>query len=113
MLEGVGLISVSPFGASSPVKGKRTLGRSASFGCGSNKGSTTGDVRLGAGVWAEEALRGLGIGPQAEVSEDVLEEEVRAIWERENVRLRKETAAAEAKAAKPSASPVFDEAMEC
>lgn len=93
MLEGVGLIALSssllPSVTSSPSKGKRTFGRTSSFGGGLGGGSV-GEVRLADGVWSDEVLRGLGISTttgSAVEAIDPREEEVRAIWHRENARL--------------------------
>ncbi|KAJ7594563.1 P-loop containing nucleoside triphosphate hydrolase protein [Mycena floridula] len=110
MLEGLGLVTVpSGFKSTSPVKGgKRTFGRSASFGCGSNKSNSLGDVRLAPGVWLDEALRGLGI--QDETSGDIQDEEVRAVWAREKARLVKDLKAVEFKAGKTNVS-LFEDAM--
>lgn len=117
MLEGIGLVSVSSsIGSSSPVKGgKRAFGRSASFGSGANKGGSTGEVKLGGGVWADEVLRGLGAGStDPEPSGDIREEEVRDIWIRENSRLARDLKAVELKAASKGAlgAPKFGDAME-
>ncbi|KAG6902101.1 hypothetical protein C0995_004281 [Termitomyces sp. Mi166 len=96
VLEGIGLVS---FGAtSSPTMGtgaKRTFGRSSSFVGGSGFGGASkgrGDVKLANGVRSDEALRGLGI-MAAEL--DVMEEEVKAIWDRENARLSRDLKAIE------------------
>jgi len=103
MLEGIGLVSVVTASCSSPTK-KRTFGRSASFSSVKNKNAATGDVRLGAGVWVDEVLRGLGINNTD--SADVTEEEASAIWKRESSRLSKEIKALQAKSAKSAQSAV-------
>ncbi|KAG5730870.1 Cell division control protein 6 like protein [Termitomyces sp. T112] len=94
VLEGIGLVS----GASSATAGaggKRTFGRSSSFVGGSRLGGASrggGDVKLANGIRSDEVLRGLGI-MAAEL--DVMEEEVKAIWERENSRLTRDLKAIE------------------
>jgi len=110
MLEGVGLISAG--GAeSSPSKAKRTFGRSSSFAGAPKKGSS-GDVKLGAGVLTEEVVRGLGVEVEdVDASQDLREEEVRAIWRRECSRLTKDIKIAAAKSAKRDESR-FEDASE-
>lgn len=111
MLEGIGLVSVSSSLGGSPVKAaKRSFSRSASFGSGSNRGSSSGQVRLASGVWADELLRGLGAGALSKCSGDIAEEEVRAICERERSRLAKDLKAADMKARQ--SGPRFADAME-
>lgn len=120
MLEGVGLITLSssllPSVTSSPSKGKRTFGRTASFG-GSLGGSSVGEVRLADGVWGDEVLRGLGISTaagSAMEATDPREEEVRAIWHRENARLGRDTKSFAAAALASSKRPIdpFQNAFE-
>jgi cell division control protein 6 len=91
MLDGLGLLTLSaPVGSASPSKkGRRVLGRTASFSAGANKGVSSETVRLGSGVRSDEVLRGLGIG-EGELSDEVQEEELRTMWRRENARLIKD-----------------------
>lgn len=103
MLEGHCLVSVATATCLSPTK-KRALSRSTSFSSVKNKNAATGDVRLGAGVWVDEVLRGLGINKID--SADVTEEEASAIWKQETSRLTKELKVLQAKAAKSSQSAV-------
>lgn len=116
MLEGVGLIALSssllPSVTSSPSKGKRTFGRTASFG-----GGSAGEVRLADGVWSDEVLRGLGISTaagSAMEATDPREEEVRAIWHRENARLGRDIKSFAAVALASSKRPIdpFQNAFE-
>ena len=116
MLEGVGLIALSssllPSVTSSPSKGKRTFGRTASFG-----GGSAGEVRLADGVWSDEVLRGLGISTaagSAMEATDPREEEVRAIWHRENARLGRDIKSFAAVALASSKPPIdpFQNAFE-
>lgn len=106
MLETAGLaapsstIGLPGAGSGSPSKtGRRSFGRSSSFGGG--KGKDRGqEVKLVEGVRTDEALRGMGIGSQVggnneAQSVDIREEEVRAIWERERIRLGKDIKARE------------------
>ncbi|KAG6887427.1 hypothetical protein C0992_012301 [Termitomyces sp. T32_za158] len=96
ILEGVGLAtSGATSSATTGTGAKRTFGRSTSFVGGSglsgaNKGR--GELKLANGVRSDEVLRGLGI-MAAEL--DVMEEEVKAIWERENARLLRDLKAIE------------------
>jgi len=98
VLEGVGIVSLSSSlltAASNSGKGRKTFGRSASFGAGlgKNGAGAVGEVKLVEGMWGDEVLRGLGITgvPTAEgASVDPREEELRGIWERERVRLTKD-----------------------
>ncbi|KAG6828803.1 hypothetical protein H0H92_006684 [Tricholoma furcatifolium] len=90
VLEGTGLVSLC--GSSDTTVGspsKRSFGRTASASSfsGSGKGKGNGDVKLANGVRTDEVLRGLGILGE---NLDVMEEEVKAIWERENARLGRE-----------------------
>ncbi|KAE9408497.1 P-loop containing nucleoside triphosphate hydrolase protein [Gymnopus androsaceus JB14] len=107
LLEGVGLLALSS-SQTSPKKKKMRFGRSASFGAGlgaggRSSGGMSEDVRLASGVWADEVLRGLGVTASSSLDadvncvRDVKEEELCAIWMRENVALRKELKAIEAK----------------
>jgi cell division control protein 6 len=89
ILEGAGLISSgSHLSSTTSVKqGKKAVGRSASFS-GLRKSLATSHVQLADGVWTNEVLRGLGI---ADVTgDDVLQCELRGIWERETARLERE-----------------------
>ncbi|KAG5638632.1 hypothetical protein H0H81_011351 [Sphagnurus paluster] len=98
VLEGIGLVCL---GAASNISAgtgaRRAFGRTSSFGGGSGfggtgKGKGMGDVRLANGVRSDEVLRGLGI---TAAQLDVREEEVKAIWERENARLARDLKAIE------------------
>jgi len=103
VLEGVGLVSLSSSllpsaSSSSPGKGKKAFGRSASFGAGlgKNGAGAVGEVRLVEGVWADEILRGLGasgtdaVPASDDTPVDARKEEIRGIWEREKSRLTKD-----------------------
>ncbi|KAJ7647053.1 P-loop containing nucleoside triphosphate hydrolase protein [Roridomyces roridus] len=109
MLEGVGLVVCSSPTGSSPVKGKRAVGRSASFGQGANRGGAC-DVQLASAVRMEELLRGLGVGEGA--TDDVAAEVVNAIWIKENGKLSRDVNARNIKAKKDKVVAGFDEAME-
>lgn len=93
MLETVGLVhlSLSSSSPGTPSKsGKRGLSRTVSFGVGHLKGGQ--EVTLVAGVRPEEVRRGLGIEDTQEIS-DVKVEEVKVIWEKEKVRISRESKA--------------------
>lgn len=118
MLEVVGLTSISSSLTSSTGSSpsKRAFGRSASFG-GITKGKGMGgqDVKIAAGVRADEVLRGLGIDEvQAAEAKDIREEEVRAIWERERSRLGRDVKAMETAKGKGKMTKgeTFEDAME-
>jgi len=89
ILEGAGLVSSgSHLSSSTSVRqGKKVVGRSASFS-GLRKSLATSQVQLAEGVWTNEVLRGLGIADA--VGDDVLQCEIRSIWERETARLERE-----------------------
>lgn len=108
MLEGFGLVSTtSVFGSK---RGKRQLTRTASFTQGAQKAVVSGNVQLATGVWPEEVLRGMGIGAsETSVSDDVMEEEVSALWRQELSRLERDRKNAEAKGRR---DPHFAGAME-
>jgi cell division control protein 6 len=94
MLETAGLVVLcstnSSSSAGSPTKGgKRTFGRSASYGGLGNKAKGVQEVRIASGVRTEEVQRGLGIG-NVDGNVDVRAEEVRTIWERESKRLERD-----------------------
>ena len=76
--------------AASPSKsGRRGFGRTTSFG-GMAKGAAAGqDIRIADAVRTDEILRGLGVAESPEIT-DPREEEVRAIWIRENARITKD-----------------------
>lgn len=107
LLEGVGLVttcsgsSINP----SPKKKRMRFGRSASFGrLGASSCAGMEDVRLASGVWVDEVLRGLGVttvtqsrASDVDCIKDVQEEEIGAIWMREDGALRKELKVVEAK----------------
>ena len=90
MLEGAGLVSLSTPSTATPAGkgGKRAFARSASFGGSKTQGQAQ-VARLVEDTRVEEALRGLGVGVGI-VPSDIKEEEVKAIWERELVRLGRE-----------------------
>ncbi|KAK2467868.1 hypothetical protein APHAL10511_000163 [Amanita phalloides] len=91
ILEGAGLISSgSPVvsSTSSTRQGKKTLSRSVSFS-GFRKSLATSEIRLTEGVWMVEVLRGLGIADDND--DNVLQSEIRSIWERETARMERET----------------------
>ncbi|KAK0205983.1 P-loop containing nucleoside triphosphate hydrolase protein [Desarmillaria ectypa] len=108
MLEGFGLVSTtSVFGSKG---GKRSFTRTASFTQGAHKGVISGNIQLAAGVWPEEILRGMGIGASDTlVADDVMEEEVSALWRQELLRLERDRKNAEAKGRR---DPHFADAME-
>lgn len=104
MLETVGLVTLSSSAAgnASPTKpGRKPMGRSASF-AGAGKGKTAGagaraqEVRLAEGVRFDEMLRGLGVQAAPADTGDIREEEVRAVWAREQTRIAREAKAASA-----------------
>ncbi|KAG7446093.1 P-loop containing nucleoside triphosphate hydrolase protein [Guyanagaster necrorhizus] len=96
MLEGFGLVSMMFVHRSKG--GKHSFTRSTSFMQGMPKNVVSGNVRLAAGVWPEEVLRGMGIGAsETLVSDGVIEEEVSALWRQELSRLERDRKNAEAK----------------
>lgn len=109
MLDGVGLVSTfSTIGSPRGKGGKRSLTRTSS-------GSITGDVQIASGIRHDEVLKGLGVkSADAEVSDDVMEEEVSALWHRETARMNKEIKEAQNVAAKSQEqrNPHFADAME-
>ncbi|KAK0191479.1 P-loop containing nucleoside triphosphate hydrolase protein [Armillaria mellea] len=108
MLEGFGLVSTtSVFGSKG---GKRQLARNASFTQGAQKGVVSRNVQLAIGVWPEEILRGMGIeASESSVSDDVIEEEVSALWRQELIRLERDRKNADSKVQR---DPHFAGAME-
>ncbi|KAF9448202.1 P-loop containing nucleoside triphosphate hydrolase protein [Macrolepiota fuliginosa MF-IS2] len=118
VLEGNGLVCLSSsvtVSAGSPSR--KSFARSMSFGGGLAKGGTAGNVgsvRLVGGVWCDEILRGLGVNttPQEGVEVDVCEEEVKAIWQREQGRIAKDVKAKDVASSKGSHEDVFDGAFE-
>lgn len=86
MLETLGIVGRVSNGPSTPSKtGRRTLGRSTSFSCGTRK-ITSSAVVFVEGVRTDEILRGLGVCEQAIFEDkkiDVQQEELREIWNRE------------------------------
>ena len=108
MLEVVGLARLGSSASASPspraaAGGKRSFGRSASFG------GAGGEVKIAEGVRAEEVLRGLGVGGDGG---DVRAEEICALWERERVRLGRDVRALEVAVGKGAGKGVFVDAME-
>jgi cell division control protein 6 len=93
MLETLGIIGKESNGPSTPSKtGRRTLGRSTSFSCGT-KGSGSPAVAFVEGIRSDEILRGLGVGEQATVEGkemDTQQEELREIWKKELWDIRKD-----------------------
>ena len=125
VLEGVGLVSLSssPFASesgSSPSKGRKAFGRSASFGSGlgKNGAGAVGAVRLVEGLWADEILRGLGMSDtdSSHVSDDMpvdaRKEEIRGIWEQEKSRLTKDLKSLASAASTASRSETFTGAFQ-
>ncbi|KAI0645382.1 P-loop containing nucleoside triphosphate hydrolase protein [Trametes meyenii] len=108
VLEVVGLFVLSSSSSlpSTPRKsGKKAFSRSASFA----GGSQSQDIRFVDGVRLDEVGRGLGLGSE-DTTADVREEEVRAIYRREEARIARE---AKAHGQVTRAEVVnFDEAME-
>jgi len=93
MLETLGIVGKQSNGPSTPSKtGRRTLGRSTSFSCGT-KAIASSAVVFVEGVRTEEILRGLGLSEQAIVEGnemDTQREELRAIWNKELRGIRKD-----------------------
>ena len=125
VLEGAGLVSLSSsllvsVSGSSPSKGKKAFGRSASFGTGlgKNGAGAVGKVRLVDGVWPDEILRGLGasganVSPASDNAPvDAREEEIRGIWEREELRLTKDSKSLASAASAASRPKTFLEAFQ-
>ncbi|KAI0633404.1 P-loop containing nucleoside triphosphate hydrolase protein [Trametes polyzona] len=109
VLEVVGLVTLSSCSSSpsTPRKsGKKAFSRSASFAGGAQ---TAQEVRFVEGVRLDEVARGLGLGTD-DVPTDAREEEVRAIYQREQARVARE---AKARAQTCRADVVgFEEAVE-
>ena len=93
MLETLGIVGRESNGPSTPSKtGRRTLGRSTSFSCGT-KANASSAVAFAEGVRTDEILRGLGVCEQATVEGkemDAQQEELRAIWNKELRDVRKD-----------------------
>ncbi|GLB45080.1 putative AAA domain containing protein [Lyophyllum shimeji] len=116
VLEGIGLVSLGGAADISAGTGaRRAFGRSASFAGGNGfggagKGKGRRDVRLVKGVRADEVIRGLGITAD---ELDVMQEEVKAIWDRENARLARDLKAIERERARVNVlANGFEGAME-
>lgn len=96
MLETLGIVGKESTGPSTPSKtGRRALGRSISFSCGT-KASASSAIAFVEGVRTDELLRGLGVGEQviAEGEEmDTQQEELRAVWNKELRAIGKDVAA--------------------
>lgn len=111
MLETVGLLELSSATSlpTTPSKsGKRGLARSVSFGAARIVGpASTQEVKFVEGVRIDEVCRGLGIHDNgaAAAASDLMEEEVRGIYEKERVRI------ARAKSITASIADVFDHAV--
>lgn len=109
MLDGVGLVSAtSTIGSPRGKGGKGSLTRTSS-------GNITGDVQIASGIRYDEVLKGLGVkSADAHLSDDVMEEEVSALWHRETARINKEIKEAQNLAAKSQErrNPHFADAME-
>jgi cell division control protein 6 len=93
MLETLGIVGRASNGPSTPSKtGRRTLGRSTSFTCGT-KASASSAVAFVDGVRTQEILRGLGICEEGVVGGkdiDAQRDELRAIWNKELRGIRKD-----------------------
>lgn len=92
MLETLGIVGRESNGPSTPSKtGRRTLGRSTSFSCGTKAGASSA-VAFVEGVRTEEILRGLGICEDlvGGVELDAQRDELRAIWSKELRDIRKD-----------------------
>jgi len=93
MLETLGIVGREPNGSSTPSKaGRRTLGRSTSFSCGT-KASVLSAVAFVEGIRTEEILRALGVCGQDVVEGkgmDAQKDELRAIWNKEVRDIRKD-----------------------
>ncbi|KAG7450722.1 P-loop containing nucleoside triphosphate hydrolase protein [Guyanagaster necrorhizus] len=108
MLDGVGLVSATSTIESPRGKGgKRSLTRTSS-------GIMTGHVQIASGVRPDEVLRGLGVkNADAEVSDDVMEEEVSTLWHREAARMSREMKAMNEARSQERRNPAhFSDAME-
>ena len=94
ILDTLGIVGKESNGPSTPSRsGRRTLGRSTSFSCGT-KASTSSAVAFVEGVRTEEILRGLGICGQGVVQDkemDAQRDELQAIWNKELWSIRKDT----------------------
>lgn len=92
ILETSGIVSSSapcPMILSPSKSGRRSVGRTSSFGS-ANKGAAFGqEIQLVDSLRVEEVLRGLGLDA-ASTNTDPREEEARAIWIRENRRTTKD-----------------------
>ena len=92
MLETLGIVGRESNRPLTPSKtGRRTLGRSASFSCGTKAGASPA-VAFVEGVRREEILRGLGICEQDVVEgkeADARQDELREIWNRELRNIRR------------------------
>lgn len=114
MLETVGLVQMLASSSSplSPSKSKkRGLSRTASFTAGASNGNS--DVQLVAGVRIEEVRKALGIDDTASNDPtDVMAEEVRGIWEKERIRISRESKARANNNTAPAGSDAFEEALE-
>ncbi|KAF5351649.1 hypothetical protein D9756_007735 [Leucocoprinus leucothites] len=115
VLEGNGLVCLSPSIGSSTGPGRKPFVRSASFaGVGKNSvAGNVGSVRLVEGVWCDEILRGLGVNttPQEGAEVDVCEEEVKAIWQREQARTARDVKVKDAVSSKGNKEDVFSDAF--
>ncbi|KAK7045549.1 AAA ATPase [Paramarasmius palmivorus] len=111
MLEALGLLSVGSSMVASPTKvGRKAFGRSQSF-ANVSKAAKSGDVKLASGVWAEEVIRGLGIGAST-TPEDLREEEILAIWSQESAKLSKDLKILQQKMRKEECGVGFEDAVE-
>lgn len=117
VLEGNGLVCMSSsVTASIGSGGRKPFARSASFGGSLGRGGAAGNVgsvRLVEGIWCEEILRGLGVNaPQDRAEVDVCEEEVKAIWQREQARIARDVRARDITLSKGNHEDVFAGAFE-
>lgn len=114
ILEGNGLVCFSS--STLARSGRKQFGRSFSFaGAGKNSGTgSVGSVRLVEGVWCDEILRGLGVNnvPQEGAEIDVCEEEVKAIWQREQARNARDVKAKDGTSLKGNEEVIFSDAFE-
>jgi cell division control protein 6 len=95
--------------------GKRTFGRSASFGGAGARGCVSGVVKIAEGVRVDEVLRGLGVGDRDQETKNVREEEMCVIWEKERARIGRDGKVLEGKMGakgKGKGGDVFMDAME-
>lgn len=85
MLETLGIVGRESSGPSTPSRvGRRALGRTTSFSCGTKANASP--VAFAEGVRTDEILRGLGVCERAVIAGkemDAQQDELRAIWNKE------------------------------